>query len=242
MKTINDIIQFLKKPDFEPIQDKSRNKIKLFFVIFLWLLLTVYVVNLLTAIAESLIYSHPIIPNTALYQIYPDNGLYLFQMILLGPIIEEFSCRYALGRFNLIKIKISLSLIISFYISYFLYVYKFRELCDSNYIWHVLSLYGSILSVATILFFTMSLLNKQLALFESKWNKYYTVIFYLSAILFAIYHFNMPTRFLFAFFAVALLFGYTRTRLGFGYAIALHMLWNTLTALGFLAYSTWGRG
>ncbi|WP_294141654.1 CPBP family glutamic-type intramembrane protease [uncultured Sanguibacteroides sp.] len=242
MKTIIDIIQFLKRPDFEATQDKSWNKIKLFFVIFLWLLLIVYVANLLAAILESFIFNHPMIPNTALYQIYPDNGLYLFQMVLLGPIIEEFSYHYALGRFNLTKIKISLSLIISFYISYFLYVYKFRELCGSSYICHFLALYGTILSIATILFFTMSLLNKQLALFESKWDKYYTVIFYLSAILFAIYHFNMPTRFLFAFFAVALLFGYTRTRLGFGYVIALHMLWNTLTALGFLAYSTWGRG
>lgn len=237
MKTITDIFQFLKRPDFEPIQDKSRNKIKLFFVIFLWLLLIWYVMNFLINIVEFFLFGHPTRPDMTLDHINPGNGWYLFQLILLGPIIEEFSCRYALGRFNLNKIKISLSLIISFYISYFLYVYKFRELCGSNYIWHFLILHGTMLSVATILFFATNLLNKQIALFENKWNKYFPIIFYLYAIIFAIYHFNMPTRFIFFYFTGALFFGYTRIRLGFGYVIALHMLWNSLTALAAWAHS-----
>ncbi|WP_370645619.1 CPBP family glutamic-type intramembrane protease [Butyricimonas sp. DFI.6.44] len=68
--------------------------------------------------------------------------------------------------------------------------------------------------------------------FFYKWNTHPTVIFYLSATLFTIYHiYNMPITFFLAIFAGALIFGHTRIQLGFGHVIALHVLWNLVTSL-----------
>ncbi|WP_018338764.1 CPBP family glutamic-type intramembrane protease [Butyricimonas synergistica] len=235
MNTITDIFQFLAKPKFESFKDYPGNKIKKFFTIFMWLLLIVMGCNILSMILQTIIASKPIMPNPINRLTHLTNewkAWNIFHVILLSPVLEEFSYRYALCSFNTTKIKISFSLILSFHISYLLYVYKFRLFCGTDLVFHILFLYGTIFFIAAILFLITSLFNKQLTRLENTWNTHPTVIFYLSAILFTIYHiYNMPITFFLSIFAGALIFGYTRIRLGFGYVIALHVLWNLLTSL-----------
>lgn len=238
MNTITDILQFLQKPNFESFQDVSGSKVKKFFTIFLWLFLIVIGTNILVMMLQTVIVSKPIMSNPINRLIYLTSEWKtwnIFHVILLSPILEEFSYRYALSSFNITRIKISLSLILSFHISYLLYFYKFHQLCEVNLVLHVLSLYGTIFFVAIVLFLIMSLFNKQLAMFENKWNTHPMVIFYLSAVLFTIYHvYNMSVLFFLSIFAGAVIFGYTRIRLGFGYVIVLHVLWNIVSSFRLL--------
>jgi len=237
MKTIVDLLQFLTKPKFESFKEHPGSKIKKFFTIFMWLFLIVFGINILVMMLQIIIVSKPIASNpiTQLTQLTNEwKAWSVFQVVLLSPILEEFSYRYALFSFNITKIKISFSLILSFHISYLLYFYKYQQLCGTNLIFHTLSLYGTIFFIATMLFLIASLFNKQIAKLENIWNTHPTFIFYLSAILFTIYHYNMPTLFFISIFAGALIFGYTRIRLGFGYVIALHILWNLGSSLRLL--------
>ena len=238
MNTLTDLFQFLRKPDITSFQGNTGDKVKIFFTIFLCLLVVMLGMNMAVRILQIIITSISLMPRTIGQSTQLSDWWKtwnLFQIILLSPILEEFSYRYALGRFNVTQIKISLGLIISFHISYLLYFYKFHQLCESNLILHFFSLYGSTISIATILFLIMSSCNKQLARLNTRWNSNFPFIFYLSAILFAIYHvYNMPILFLLPLFAGALIFGYTRIRLGLGYAIALHILWNLLSSFRLL--------
>lgn len=238
MNTLTDIFQFFRRPDCISFQNGTKNKITIFFTIFLCLLVVIFGMNMTVRILQTIITNIFLMPSTIGQTTqFPDwwKTWNLFQIILLSPILEEFSYRYALGRFNVTQIKISLSLIISFHISYLLYFYKFYQLCESNLILHFFSLYGSTISIATILFLIMSSCNKQLARLNNKWDSNFPFIFYLSAILFAIYHvYNMPILCLLPLFTGALIFGYTRIRLGLGYAIALHILWNLLSSFRLL--------
>ena len=234
MNILTDLFQFLRKPDFVSIQDNAGNKIKILFTLFLCLLVIMFGMNVVLRILQVIVTNISLTSSTAGQATQIPSWWKtwnLFQIILLSPIFEEFCYRYALGQFNVTRIKISVSLIIAFHISYLLYFYKLHQLCESNLILHFFSLYGSMFTIATILFLIMSLCNKQLALLKNKWNSNFSFIFYLSAVLFAIYHvYNMPVLFLLSLFAGALIFGYTRIRLGLGYAIALHILWNFLSS------------
>ena len=128
MNILTDLFQFLRKPDFVSIQDNAGNKIKILFTLFLCLLVIMFGMNVVVRILQVIVTNISLTFSTAGQATQIPSWWKtwnLFQIILLSPVFEEFSYRYALGQFNVMRIKISVSLIIAFHISYLLYFFQF---------------------------------------------------------------------------------------------------------------------
>ena len=238
--TITDIFIFLKRPNLElRHDDRPKDKIKIFLKILLILFLIVVVINGVILIFSTIIslWGHSNIVKPSTLKVYNNNNftlLSLFVLVILGPLVEEFSFRFALTRFNINKIKISLSLIISCFISCVLYFYIFQKYV-TNFPLYVLYFYVPIFVISVLLFFAIGMFNKQFIVVGVKWNKYFPAIFYISAILFAICHiFSISDLRILSVVVAGAMFGYTRIRLGFGYSIFLHMLWNSFHLLRYV--------
>jgi hypothetical protein len=234
--TLKDFFSFIKKPTFDSFEDLSLGKkilvlIKIYFLTIVLLIITDRIIRVLIELGIFGKYAQIIhTPDSSDKEL---TRLYLFVLFLIIPVLEEFSFRLLLIKYNKKFIIYSTSLIIGFYIYQFSSSYLFFPankilLCFTPYLYIILF---SAIIIKIILFISnkVTIINP-----EAVWNNKFHLIFYLVAILFSLHHISglniNSSHYLFLpiillpFFIYAVILGYIRIRLGLFYSIMLHLL------------------
>ena len=236
--TRKDLFRFLKNPSFDKIQKIS---IKTKIIILLKILILTYVgliiANLPLQFLKELNFVDETINKVNFFlNTMRENGsnyklYFIFTTILLIPLLEETTSRLFITKFNLNYFIISTSLFFGTLIHYFV---NFQLWRPESYLLFSVSRYLYIIMISGVIGLILWIIRNQLIRIENFWNSHIRLIFYSSAILFALLHF-MATNFnknnlifapliLLPFVVYGITFGYVRIRLGFIYSIALHFV------------------
>jgi len=239
-----DLLLFLKRPDYETIQDFTvKSKFLILFKIFILTYLGLMIVLIPLIILQKLeIIGEVAQKNILLYEIIKRDYVnyrpyFLISMILIEPILAEYSYRLSLSNFNAKFLTISISLFIGNYLG--AYLSKFI-LLQYSYFASLLTYYISIIIVSGFFYLILrtEFIKSYLSRIKTVWNTNPGLIFYLITGIFAIMHiFNLEIRandlifiplILLPFVIYGLSFGYLRVRLGIKYSIILHVMINVL--------------
>ncbi|KFF00012.1 CPBP family glutamic-type intramembrane protease [Chryseobacterium luteum] len=220
-----EFFQFMKKPLF--LQEEN-NIISKFKITFSLLILQIIFVGLVTLVI-SLILIHYFglkadLPNENLQLLY--NPVILFAMV---AVLEEFSFRGFLKKFNPLFFSISVAGISGIY---------FKKLYYHNMVFEPQGLME--MGILVICIFTISLFfaKKNTVKMSVFWDNHQHMIIIASAVLFAFIHFfnhnnldlvNLPL--IISQLLSALIFSFVRMRSGLIFAILLHFIWDLV--LGF---------
>lgn len=231
------IIRYFKRPNNIPIYDISlQEKIKMTGIIFLWDIICTLLISMIVAIlwANKIseinegAYVNESVKSTSLFYII------CIRKFLITPVIEEFAFRYMLTKFDIRKVKISVSLIVGFAIEFILY-----DNCQSISIslakifQNPIAPFGIIFGIAIIIYGVTSCFNGILNKLNKYWDQYFYLVFYGSSFLFCIGHYHRtPLYLLPMMFVSAVLLGYIRVKIGLKYSISIHMLSNILLSIG----------
>lgn len=236
--TRRDLFIFLKKPDFEKLQDLSiKTKIIILFKVLILTYIGLIVANLpfqilsgLNIIGETTNKVDSAL-NTMKVRDMAHKPYFIISSILLVPLLEETAFRLFLTRFKINYFIISVSVISGSLILYFIGTLLWRP---ESYLLFSLSTYFYVLIISGILGFALWLLRNYIVEIKKFWDKNIGLIFYSSAILFGLFHFMSinvnKDNLIFApiillpFIVYGLSFGYIRIRLGFIYSIILHFI------------------
>ena len=225
MTIINEIIQYLKKPNINKYSFVTpAKKIITFLQVYLIYLLIAFLLSVFTGFIRWKF-------NIEFKQIGLSENLFLILNLLVIPIIEESAFRLPLV-YNRINLSIS-----SFFISYFLIsvLISKNALDFSNYL-----LLKFIISIALSGMFFI-IINIKNQFFLNFWLRNNKAVFYVFLILFTIRHFDMyiinwATIFLLPLVVLPQLYGgillsFTRIRYGFSFAVILHIMVNFVAFL-----------
>lgn len=236
---LKNYIFFIKKPDYNKIEDlTSFQKLKEILKLYL---ITLVLVGLASALNKLLI--HLGVYNQHSQYInrlseLPNKDLiktYLVFALFCPPILEEFTFRLLLTKYNKKLIITSISLIIGFIL------YRFFN----KYLWH--SQFPIIINIISYLYPIIFALPIFLILYfakfnlKDKWNTNFTFVFYLFTLIFALIHIltlNItPEHYYFLpiiilpFLVISISLGYARIRFGILYSIILHCIFNAPTLI-----------
>ena len=217
--------RFIKKPHFLQEENKVISKLKITFSLFI---LQIILVGL-TTLVISLILIHYFglksdSANENLQLLY--NPVILFAMV---AVLEEFSFRGFLKKFNPLFFSISVAGISGIY---------FKKLYYRNMVFELQGLME--MGILMIFIFTLSLFfaKKNTSKMTAFWDSNQHSIIISSAVLFAFIHFfnhknldlvNLPL--IISQFLSAFILSFVRMRSGVVFAILLHFIWDLL--LGF---------
>lgn len=217
--------RFIKKPHFLQEENKVISKFKITFSLFI---LQIILVGL-TTLVISLILVHYFglktdSANENLQLLY--NPVILFAMV---AVLEEFSFRGFLKKFNPLFFSISVAGISGIY---------FKKLYYRNMVFELQGLME--MGILMIFIFTLSLFfaKKNTSKMTALWDSNQHIIIISSAVLFAFIHFfnhknldlvNLPL--IISQFLSAFILSFVRMRSGLIFAILLHFIWDLL--LGF---------
>lgn len=226
-------ISFSKNPDFTEEQLSSVDKLKKLIKLYLITLLFLVLANLINKILIKIgVYQDFTQSINKLPQL-TNKGFsisYLLIALVCAPVLEEFTFRLLLTKYNKKFIIISISMMFGF-ISYRLFY---------NHLWHSESIilfnfipYLYPILFAVPIFFILNFIKFNL---ENIWHKHYPIIFYFVVVLFAALHITtlninsehylyIPIIILpFIIYGISL--GYARIRYGIIYSILLHFILN----------------
>jgi len=236
--TRRDLLKFLKKPNFDKLQDLS---IKEKIVILLKVLILTYVGLIVANLPFQILKGLNIIGeissnvNIAVETITKRNIAYkpyfILSSIILVPLLEETAFRLFLTKYREKFVIISVSVILGALIVHFINSILWRP---DSYLLFSFSTYIYVLMISGVIGLGLWFLRNYLNRVQSFWNNHFGLVFYSVAILFALFHF-MSINFkensllyapiiLLPFLVYGLSFGYIRIRLGFLYSIALHLI------------------
>jgi len=245
MKNISvraNFLMFLKKPDYLSLNELTiLEKLIILFKVFILTYIGLFIFSIPTEFLKEFGVIDGFDMKTNIKYEYIKKNIsdfkpyFLFMVILIFPILEEFSFRLSLMKFQVIFLKISLSLISG------LIIYSFIGnnlwIPKEYYLWVLTSIFY-ILSISLIVYALLLLNKNKLLRLEIFWNEKPKIIFYTIATLFALLHIlnlriatnqllYLPILIL-PFFVFGLTFGYLRIRLGILYSILLHVMVNGL--------------
>jgi hypothetical protein len=223
---LQDFLQFLQKPRPEAAEIPSSEKI--LPVIFL----SVFAVaaGVMAGIVPGLLQKSGLIEPLDLSRMkmlvekLGVSGLLLFACVA-APILEEILFRWHLtsSRLSVTFFTIAFLLIVAGYVTPGVPIINF-----------LLGFFAVIGLIALWLTKDPALLRA----LETRWRKWYTFVFYLTALIFALYHITnySPSARQLAFaplivlpqLAAALFFGYTRVRYGLTWSMLMHGLYNAV--------------
>jgi hypothetical protein len=231
---IKSFIKLVIRPDSHRIKTSTKNRllltIRFYFLtlLFLWIaaipIWILVVFGLMTWPTQL-----NIIPDSF------DNSGDIFLASLLIPIIagivEETEFRLVLSRFNKRYFDVFVSLLIShLLVTIFGHYFVSNSQYFSSYLIQSIFVY---LLLAAPFYVTLSRSKYHSSWFEANWDVLFKYLFYTLAVLFAIAH--LPTMeltihplffwpfMILPFLIYALVFSYVRIRIGFAYAILLHI-------------------
>ena len=219
-KLILEIYNFCKNPN-TLIELNGRLGFKLFFS-YLFISL---IIGFILSMPATILFHLKLVPSITLNSEIIKNNFVI--IILIAPIIEEAIFRLSL-KFKPIYLALSLSLFFSFFF------------IDSLNNTTLLLLVCFVFSILLIIF-----QKRDLKIYLNNfWNRKFPVIFYSSAILFAIMHLtifefsSMWQIFVVPFLILAnlscgLIYGFIRIRFGILYTILLHITNNLILSLPF---------
>lgn len=234
-------IHYLRRPDCIPFLDLTfGKKLKMTGTMFAWDMITSFGVSLLVVIiflAGGLPMLHdkmyPVVSGGYATPLY----LILIGRVLIAPVLEEVMFRLMVTKFDLLKVKISLSMLMAFILEMVICeMYFGKSLLLEKIFGNVFSLYWVVIALAIIFYLILTCFNRVLQRLNSFWDNYFYIVFYGSALLFCIAHYHRTPLFLLPVMLVTGLFlGYTRVKLGLGYSIILHMAANVTISLSYFA-------
>ncbi len=239
MKTIIiDFLQFLVKPNTNEI-DFGKNAIvkKIFFLLCMLPLVFVIVTFLLIAgnfILTVLGVEMPDINGIGGKVVAKKAGLSLVVIYIAGaiiaPITEEIQFRLLL-KFNRLFIALSIAM--------FRFVHIFSwDFYKGKFDWYFIQK-QIMISVALflIIYFTLGIKKINNFVKTYLYEKYFSILFYGILIYFGLLHFNSDAFSPYMItttipqIAVGFFCAYYRLKLGFGYAVLMHILWNSMGIL-----------
>ncbi|PQB07273.1 hypothetical protein BST83_08985 [Polaribacter filamentus] len=236
--TRQDLFRFLKKPSFDKLQNASiKTKIIILFKILILTYVGIIIASLPFQILKELNF---VGETTNKVRVFLDimresrsdyKSYFIFTSILLVPLLEETAFRLFLTKFKLNYFIISVSLIFGCLIFYFV---NFLFWKPASYLLFSISTYFYSTMISGVIGLILWIIRNQLIGIKKFWNSNIGIIFYSSAILFALFHF-MSTNFnkdnlifapviLLPFVVYGVTFGYVRIRLGLIYSMALHFV------------------
>ena len=235
-----DIFTFLRNPTFKESFDSN---IKTNFIVLFKVLILTYIGLFVSAIPLAILEQFEIIrpigmKTDKIYNFINENQsdyklYFLLLVIVIYPIIEEISFRLPLTKFNSRILQFSVSIFSGHLITFLL---KNMLWWPSTSLTNFLISIFYILAISSIVFIFLNYNKKWFHNLKIYWERKPNVIFYTSAVLFAVMHLlNLDLKIsdliylpliLLPFFVYGISFGYLRIRIGFIYSIALHMLLN----------------
>jgi hypothetical protein len=237
--SIRQIIAFLRKPNYDYCADDFRIKIKNSIKAYL-----LFLIPALVAVLVKRFFDFRMIDEME-FIILEETNMTNWEAILVntailgvGAVYEEYANRLMVSKFRLRFVCVSLSLILAS-IFYQLFWEKLDGLIPipmpfSHYTY--MCLLSILLYFPT--YFGLLIFRK----IEKMWNNNFGLIYYLSALIFAIMHFSFlshqPSEYIhipimvLPQFILGLCLGYIRVRYGLPYAIIIHFI-NNLPALAF---------
>jgi hypothetical protein len=239
-----DLFSFLRQPDYETMHNLTvKSKILILFKVLILTYIGLIIVSIPLVIFQKLEIIGEVTQKTKLvYEIIKREYVnykpfFLVALILIGPILTEFSYRLALKNFNDKFLAISCSLLIGTYLGD--YLSKLLWLPHS-YFAYILSIYINIIIVSGLFYLVLrtNYIKRYFNRIKTFWNTRPGLIFYLISALFVISHIiNLEIRtndlifipiIILPFFIYGLSFGYIRVRLGIKYSIISHIVINFL--------------
>ncbi len=233
---ITDWFLFIFKPNNKPIELSLKRRIAGFAFYLVFFFLIYYSLENTAHTLLNKLWLIKIIPFPITYR-YEILASGFWILVIIGPILEELMFRLSL-RAKPYFLAISLTLIFFFCIDAFFDVKIFFNWKYTLENAALMILIAAILTVV-INFFRIP--------FEKFWNKYFVLIFYLSALLFGYMHLNnyfvihysvvlLSPVFIFPKIIVGLNFGFLRMRYGIIFSILTHMSFNLVPYLIYLHY------
>ncbi len=237
-----DFLMFLKKPDYLSLNELTiSEKLIILFKVFILTYIGLLIFSIPTEFLKELgvIDGFDMKTNITYESLKLNHSdfkpYFLFMVILILPILEEFSFRLSLMKFQVNFFKISLSLLSG------LIIYSFIGnnlwMPKEYYLWDLTGIFYMLLM--SLIVYALLLLNKnKLLKLEKFWNEKPKIIFYIIASFFALLHIlnlNIASNqllylpiLILPFFVFGLTFGYLRIRLGILFSILLHVMVNGL--------------
>lgn len=222
----NDLLNFLKNPSYKHKEVAIKNKLLLTLNSFILNSIT-EILLIVVVVISYLIFSN--IENIENLSNMSQSVRAIYPPIILAglvAILEEFSFRGFLDKFNPIYFSISITGILAYFIKKIVFTNMFLD-PDG-----LLIISLSAIPLFLILLFISSKYKFELNIF---WGNNFKYIFYVSALLFALVHFfNSPTLELSYLktnvlqFIFALVIGFVRIRSGLIFAILYHFVWNSI--------------
>ena len=233
-----DLFRFLKKTNFDKLQDVSiKTKIIILFKVLVITYIGLIITNLpLHFLKELNIIEKDIFKVNVFLDTMRKTGsgyksYFIITSLLLVPLIEETAFRLFLTKFKINYFIISISLIFGCLIYHFV---RFLLWKPTSYLFFLISPHIYAIIISGILGLILWINRSHLIRIKKFWNNNTGLIFYSSAILFALFHF-MTTNFnennlifapiiLLPYVVYGITFGYLRIRLGLIYSMFLHFV------------------
>lgn len=223
---ISDFVNFVRSPDFYRDERKFYSKIlrSLFALVILFGLQALLQIFFLTLSDPE---SNPIKD----YNDHINKSYSLLYTLAIGPLLEEFTFRLFLTRFNVTYFKLSFSLFVGLVLS--MYLVSIFEL----------GVRAEIVSVGIgfICYFIMSIFNFQFKFLKEKWDKAFSLLLWLSIFLFGIVHVPQLIYHNFEIIYIlksvisvmlsAIVYTYVRVRYGIGFSFFMHLSFNSFALL-----------
>lgn len=224
---IEDFLRFIKSPKLSTnYYNKPIDKLFVLLIGFFFSMLGLYLAALLNK--SLIVFGFEDISNYRQVS-YDFNLQNFFIVVLVAPILEELCFRLPLKPTRLIYAPVSLALLSFFFLNFFFDAYL------NNYLIFTISCFVLVLFFLVRVFITKYI------------KKNYKMVFYTSALLFAILHLKSLNDFLDYFFLIPLLllpyfvyalsFSYVRMKAGLHISILLHVSINAIAF--FLKYLLW---
>ena len=240
-----DILTFLKNPTFEKSFDsETHTKIVVLFKVLILSYIGVIISRIPIAILQLSKFIEPIemksfqVLDTINKNQHDYKPYFLLLVIVILPIFEEISFRLALTKFNNNFLQLSISTLFGNIAASLLYSFLWWPTTSLSFF--LITIFY-ILAISSFFYILLNLSPKWLKSLKIYWERKPNIIFYTSAILFAILHImNLDLKtsdliylplILLPFLVLGISFGYLRIRLGFIYSIALHVIINGIAII-----------
>lgn len=241
---------YLKKPNYNIEQSTKSIRGKVWDIICLWALISSAVVIFSLLTERLLLFFNFDYTDNAIFDIFEQTNIVSFALIAMiwAPISEEYVFRLAL-RYSPYRLGISLSFMFWIFVDLFIYIFPKLErfLYTSLSKWQLILLWIVFIVSSSLLlgnFFSKKFKKEKV---NAWYKKQFPYIFYIVALLFAVFHifnFNDLSKALYLLplliapqFFAALMIGFVRMRYGFTWAIFSHFIYNSLLILPVIIFS-----
>ena len=239
-----DLFLFLKQPDYKTMEELTvKSKLLVLFKIYLITYLGLIIVSLPLIILQNLeivgevTQKTQFIYETIKIDLPSYRPYFLISVILIVPILEELSFRFALDNYNNKFLAISVSIFLGMFLGD--YLSKLLWLPNS-YLAYFLTYYIYIVLASGVVYLILRIdfFKRNFDKIKIVWNSKPGLIFYLIAAFFALLHIiNLEINtydliffplIILPYFVGGLSLGYLRVRLGIKYSIIFHVIINGL--------------